>query len=186
MLVVISSGRILVGTMDLLYSHTKQIRCLEFACDDWAIKKFLRVDSGSLPVLHTLTVNGTMGCSREDRDTMDPSNPPLFSNAVNRKAFHFHSDLCRPPFINRFALPSLQLGSFDLLAARHGNFRPSQLLNFLGVSPMLQRVHIRIIGRIPLTTSLRTESSSFGVLKPSPWSQPMAGAIPSLQFTSCP
>ena len=169
MLDVIASGRIPVGIMDLLSSHTKQIQCLEFACDGLAdIKKFLQVDSGPLPLLHTLTVKGTMGSSREDRDAIDSSNPPLLSNVVNLKAFYFHSDLCQPPFINHSAFPSLQLTSFDLLAARGGNFRPSQLLNFIGASPMLQTVHIKIIGYIPLTTSLRTESSSLEVLKPSP------------------
>ena len=91
--------------MDLLSSPTKQPWRLEFAWDGWAnIKKFLQVDSGPLPLLHILTVEGTMGSSREDRNTMDPSNPPLLSNVVNLKAFHFHSDLCRPSFINLFVL----------------------------------------------------------------------------------
>ena len=151
MLDVIAGGRIRAGTMDLLSSHTKQIRRLEFTHDSWAnIKRFLQVNSGPLPLLHTLTVDGTVGNRLEEPDSMDPSQPPLLSNAINLKAFHFHSDLYRPPFISHFVFPSLRHVSFDLLATRHGNFRPSQLLNFLAASPMLRTVHIKIIGRMSL------------------------------------
>ena len=104
MLDVLASGRTRAGTMDPLSSHTKQIRRLEFAWDGWAnIKKFLQVDSGPLPLLRTLTVNGTVEGSREDRDTIDLPNPPLLSTP----SIYFHSDLYRPPFHSSITSPCL-------------------------------------------------------------------------------
>ena len=142
MLDVLASGRTRAGTMDPLSSHTKQIRRLEFAWDGWAnIKSFCK----SIP----------------DRFRFCAPSPSMAPwKAAGKTATRWIFPIL--PFFQRRQFTStrtctghhsihqsLRLVSVHLMAARSGNFRPSQLLNFLDTSPMLQTVHIKFIGRIP-------------------------------------
>ena len=145
---VIASRGVPVGTMALLSPHTKQIRRLEFLRDGRANgKMFLQVDSGPLPLLHTLTINTLGEVGPEDRDMVTPS-PSFFSNAVNLEAFRFHSSSSRSPSVNHFVFPNL--ASFDLSLTAVERFHALQLLEFLKASPMLRTVRMGINGRISL------------------------------------
>ena len=58
-----------------------------------------------------------------------------------------HSE--RFPFLNRFVFPNLT--TFELSATpRAERFRASELLDFLGASPALRTVHMKIIGDLVL------------------------------------
>ena len=141
---VIAECGVPIGTMALLSPYTKQIRRLEFSLDGRAnFKRFLQVNPGPLPLLHTLTIN-TEGDS-EDLDSATPS-PSLFSNATNLKFFRFHSTSDLWPFVNSFTFPTLV--SFDLSLFAPNEFRASRLLEFLEASPMLRTIRMDITGSI--------------------------------------
>ena len=144
---VIASCGVPVDTMALLSPHTKQIRRLEFLRDGRANSKmFLQVDSGPLPLLHTLTINAIGEIGSQDPITVTPS-PPFFSNAMNLRVFRFQSSSSRPS-LSHFVFPNIV--SFDLWLTAVDQFPASQLLEFLKASPMLQTVRMEIDGRISL------------------------------------
>jgi hypothetical protein len=137
-----------VRTMALLSPHTKRIKRLAFECNEWTdIQRFSEVNSGPLPLLHTLTINTTMEDDLHGFD-MTPPSPPLLSNAVNLKAISLYSHSEWSPFLSHFVFPNLT--SLDLIAEPFDEFRASQLLDFLAASPMLRTVHIKITSDISL------------------------------------
>ena len=128
------------GTMNLLSSHMKQIRCLNFA--EWqGIQKFSEITSEPLPLLHALAIN-VIEKPLDDDSTLPPQ--PLLNNAVNLEVFRLHSEsfLSPSPSLNQFFFPNLV--SFDF-STRPWEFHSRQLLDFLEASPMLRTVHMKII-----------------------------------------
>ncbi|KAF9783846.1 hypothetical protein BJ322DRAFT_882676 [Thelephora terrestris] len=138
-----------VSTAILLPSHTKQIKCLDILPNDWEdIQRFSEAFSGPLPLLHTLTISTTEEQSPGDTNMMAPPSTPLFTNAVNLRAFRFSSKSEWSPSFSQFFFPNLV--SFDLSAAPWDEFHALQLLDFLQASPMLRRVHMDIVAHISL------------------------------------
>jgi hypothetical protein len=136
-----------IGAITLLPPHTKQIRYLHFACDYWAsIQKFSEVNSGPLPLLTTLRISAINEINLEGPDHMTPPSLPLFSNAVNLKEFFLNSG--GSPFLSHFRFPNLT--TFELSTMPEGDFRVSQLLDFLEGSPMLRMVDVKITADIAL------------------------------------
>ena len=126
-----------IGATALLPPHIKRIRSLNFLRNTWVdIRKFSEFDSGPLPLLHTLKIN-TTGVSTT-------SSLPLFSNAVNLRAFQLHLNSSRP--LNLFIFPNI--ASFELSMESWGESRALHLLDFLEASPKLQTMRIRIHGLI--------------------------------------
>ena len=124
-----------IGMVALLSSFTEQIRSFHFLCSRWEeIQSVSEIISGSLPLLHTLTIDITEEDGLDDFKITPPSLPP-FSNAVNLEALHFHSTSDRSPFVLHLVLPNLV--SFDLLIGHWGGFPAFLLFDFLEGSPML-------------------------------------------------
>ena len=127
--------------MTLLSSRTEQIRHLSFAGNEWAdIKRFLEINPGPLPLLHTLEIGPTM----EDlRGFFDPPTTPsshLFGSAVDLKVFRFHCMSDWSPFLHHFFFPNL--ASFEFSTIGFHPTRGSELLNFLESSPTLRTVRM--------------------------------------------
>ena len=137
-----------VGTVTLLSPHTRQIRSLNFAHNYWAdIRWFSQVNSGPLPLLHTLKIDAVMEFRWARLPyPMTPRSLPLFNNAVNLKRLILQSQ--EWPFSNHFVFPNIT--TFELSTMPPGEVQASELLNFLEASPMLQTVYMRIITGILL------------------------------------
>ena len=103
----------------------------------------LTFSSGPLPLLRTLSIN-VAGISTNDFDVLNPPLPTLFSNAMNLQELRLRSE--GSPFLNHFAFPNLTV--FELSVAPARELRASQPFDFLGASPMLQAVRIKIDGDI--------------------------------------
>jgi len=147
-LYITTSWENLDGTVTLFSPHTAQIRYLSFKHNIWKdIQRFSEVNSGPLPLLHTLRISVVDEWNLERPDVMTPPSLPLFAGAVNLKEFVLQSE--RFPFLHHFVFPNLT--TFELSTKPTGEeFRASQLLDFLGASPMLQTVHMKIIDDILL------------------------------------
>ena len=113
---------------------------------------FSALNSGPLPLLHTLIINA-VGIGRGDL-----SRPPLslFNNVINAQEFRLHSKRSLP--LDHFALPSL---TFELSVAPAEELRASQSLDFLETSPMLRAPRVKIDGDIS-----RRRPSGKGYLPP--------------------
>ena len=130
-----------ISVITLLPPHAKKIKSLRFEFNYWAdIRKFLEINPGPLPLLHTLEINFIEEISS---DAMIPPSL-LFSNAVDLREFQLGST--GSPFLNSFVF--LNLTSFRLSITQVGGFRASQLLDFLEASLMLQVVNVEIVGDI--------------------------------------
>jgi hypothetical protein len=136
--------RVPVDTMTLLSLHTKQFKRLCFARNQLAdILRFSEVNSGPLPLLHTLEIVAAQGDSPEDSDAITHPSPLLFDNAPNMKVFRLHSDsVLWTPSFGPFVFPNLV--SFDFSATPVVVFLASGLLDFLEGSPMLRTVDIKL------------------------------------------
>ena len=137
------------GAVILLPPHNQQIRYLEFKWGYWKdIQRFSEVNSGPLPLLHTLKIRALNETNLDGQpDVMTPPLLPLFTGAVNLKVFVLHSE--RFPFLNHFVFPNLT--AFELSAAPgRERFRASELLNFLEASPMLRTAQMKIIADLVL------------------------------------
>ena len=136
-----------VSTMALLSSRSRQIRSLHFECEEWSVVRwFLAADHGSLPLLHTITVDITEGYDAGFDET--PPSLPYFGDAVDLRMFRFHLHAMWSPLLNHFAFP--RLVSFDFSVCTAGEFSISQLLDFLEASPILRTVHITIDAELSL------------------------------------
>ena len=125
-------------SMAVLSPHVQQIKYLEFNLTRWKdIRKFSEVNSGPLPLLHTLTI------FPEDRKGPVAISPPshLFSNATNLEEFTFNS--FRSPSLNHFVFPRLTTFRMRILEVTRTG--ASELFDFLKASPTLRTVDIRII-----------------------------------------
>ena len=145
---IIVDHEIPVGTVALLSPLAEQIRCFDFLRCEWTeIQSVSEVISGSLRLLHTLTVDFAAGNGpdRLDQDGFEipPPSPLPFSKAVNLKAFRFHSACYHSPFILRLVFPSLV--SFDLSTEHWGEFPALRLFDFLEGSPMLEIVKMQVL-----------------------------------------
>ena len=134
------------GSTDIitpLSSRAQQIRSLNFMYNYWKdIQIFSDAVSGSLPLLRTLEINIVQKFWTPD--LFYPSSP-LFSNAVNLKQFTLRSR--RLPFLGDFVFPNLT--TFELsIVPLSDEFQASELFKFLEASPMLQTVHMKIIGNM--------------------------------------
>ena len=138
---IVSIGSPPVGVITLLPPHTKQIRSLDFSWQSWAdIRRFSELNSGPLPLLHTLR----MYYIRPDSSDATIPPFPLFSSAVNLQEFRLDSRC--PPLLNHFVFPNLT--SFELSVEQVEGFRASQILDFLEASPILEKVYIRLIADV--------------------------------------
>ena len=142
---IIVDREVPVGTVALLSSLTKQIRSFDLLCRGWAGTQ--SVISGSLPLLHTLTIDFNERDGPDDFGII-PSSPLPFSNAVNLKMLLFHSTWDQSPFILRLGFPNLI--SFDLSTEHWGEFPALRLFDFLEGSPMLQIVKMQVLVDISL------------------------------------
>jgi hypothetical protein len=135
--------RVPVNAIALLSPHTKQFRCLRFTRNQSKdIQRFSDINSGPLPLLHTLEIIVTRVGTPRSFGTTRHSSPLLFGNAPNVKVFRFHSSFATSPSFHRFVFPNLVF--FDFSATLLYPFSALELLNFLEASPMLQTVQIKI------------------------------------------
>jgi len=136
-----------VGTVMLLQPHTEQIADIEFPNNRWTdIQRFSEINSGPLPLLHTLSIRVVRGIDSDDPDLMTSSSHSLFTGAVGLKEFRLHS--WGSPFLSHFIFPNLT--SFELSVESEEQFRGSQLLDFLEASPMLQVAYMKIVAILSL------------------------------------
>ena len=134
-----------VSVITLLPPHNKQITCLYFEGSYWVdIQRFSEIDFGPFLLLRTLLINAVKELNPDSPSAMTSPSLPLFGNAVNLEEFSFHSE--GSPSLSHFVFPSLT--AFELSATQAEGFRVSQLLDFLEASPMLQKVHMKIISDI--------------------------------------
>ena len=137
------SIRIPVNVMVLLSSRTAQLRHLHLSYNTWEdVQSFSKVNSGPLPLLHTLEIFTANSDIPEDSGAVIP----LFRNAVNLEVFRLHSDSELQPFLSHFVFPNLTL--FDFSVGLLESLHASQLLDFLETSSMLRTVHMKIDGDI--------------------------------------
>jgi len=136
-----------VSAIMLLPPHNKQIKCLYFEYSYWPdIQRFSEIDSGPFPLIRILLINAVKELNPGSPPVMTPPSLPLFGNAVNLDELSLHSE--GSPSLNHFVFPSLT--AFELSATPAEGFRVSQLPDFLQASPMLQKVHMKIISDILL------------------------------------
>jgi len=145
---VVTNTRSPIGTIRLLSPHASQIRYLNFIQGRWTdVRRFSEVNSGPLPLLHTLEINSDMEFGLLGLDDPTPPSLPLFNNAVNLKRFILRSRIS--PFLNHFVFPNITMFEFSI-ASEGEEFRALELLNFLEASPVLQKVGMRIMTIISL------------------------------------
>ena len=139
-----------VGTATLLSPHTRQIRSLDLAYNEWAdIQWFSEVNSGSLPLLRSLKINVADDLMLLINQSYSMPSPPLslFSNAVNLDQFALR--LRRSSSLNPFVFPNLTTFRLSTMTGWH-KFKVLDLLNFLEASPMLRTVELEIFASILL------------------------------------
>ena len=135
--------------MKLLSPHTERIGSLYFLFTKWVeVQEFSEINSGPLPLLHTLEISVVEESELGSFDTIKTPSLPLFSNATRLKEFYFYSDTKRSPPINHFIFPNLVLFDFSIQPSEV--FHASSLLDFLEASPTLRTIHVRITADISL------------------------------------
>jgi hypothetical protein len=138
---VVAIRRAPLDTGTLLSHHTRQIRHLSFPYNGWTdILTSSEVNSRPLPLLRTLHIR--IAAPHNLPGMLTVPSPPLFSGAVDLKAFAFHSQSTR--LLNRFAFPNLT--TFKLTTCPTLEFNVSDLLSFLQASPALRTVKVEIRG----------------------------------------
>jgi hypothetical protein len=132
-------------TLRLLSSCAERVKYLDFPYEIWGD---LRAYSGPFPHLHTLRIVADAKDSTEGPHVITPPSPFPFNNVVNLQVscVHLHIDLSQFPRL--YAFP--KLASLDLCTTLLEEFHASQLFDFLEASPLLQRVHLKIIATISL------------------------------------
>ena len=135
-----------IRDVQLLPPHAQQIRSISFVYTHWEdVQQFFRINSGPLPLLHTLTLEGV-----EDvvLDPTDPITPPLntfFSIAINVKAFALQS-LRGYPLLRHFSFQNLTAFEFTAIPLENA-YHPLELLDFLEASPTLRTVSVLIMAQ---------------------------------------
>ena len=120
------------------------MRSLDFSYNHWVDNlRSPELDCGPLP-LRTLRIIVIEDISLDSSETTIPPLLPSFGSAMNLQELRLLSKSSPP-------LHHITLTSFDLSAAPTEGFRDvSQLLYFLEALPVLQTVHLKIIGDISL------------------------------------
>ena len=133
-----------IPNLTLLYPSAQRTRNLIAKGGSWSnILDVSAVFSGSLPLLHTLNIEDS-GFLNDPPFSSVPTFS-LFEGAVNLKEFIWSTS--RPFSLPRFVFPNLT--TFHLCAWKGPKaFSVSLLLNFLGASPSLQDIVIKINGVI--------------------------------------
>ena len=135
--------------LTLLSSHAKRFRRLCFSGrNSYDIQRFFKVNSGPLPLLHTLEISTGGGVGLGRSNVITPPSTLLFNNTPNLKDFGFRSDSDWSPSLGCFAFPNLT--SFRMSVEPDKFFSASQLLDFLEGSPLLRTVHMEITADISL------------------------------------
>jgi len=135
-----------VGTIALLPPRTTQIERIHFEDRHWGeIQRFSEINSGPLPLLHTLRIDVAGEFHMDGPNTTTPPSLPLFRNALNLKNLMLYSE--GSPFLSHFVFPNLT--TLELLVTPEEGFNASQLLNFLEASPMLRTVYVKVVADIP-------------------------------------
>ena len=126
----------------LLSARSQQFRSLDFIHDRWSsVRQFSEISSGPLPLLHDLKIN----IVDDDSEDRTPPSSPLFTGAVNLKAFSLVVE--GQPCFDRFAFPTLTTFNLTVTPTEGESFHTSQMLDFLGATPTLQTVRIVIRGQ---------------------------------------
>ena len=112
------------------------------------IQKLSEIDSGPLPLLHTLDIHGPEESDLEDFNAMTPPSLPHFGNAMYLKSFHFYSETNPTQPINHFIFPNIVSLEFSVKPSE--GFHAPQLLDFLEASPMLRTIELCIAVDISL------------------------------------
>ena len=93
-----------INAVTQLARYTEQIRRLEFTFDFWAdVERFLEVNSGPLPLLHTLELNIEFSLEGWS-DVISPLSLPSFARATNVRKFFLSSEVPLP--FHHFAFPT--------------------------------------------------------------------------------
>jgi hypothetical protein len=103
--------------------------------------RFCGSQSHTSSVPRVLNVNIESGSGMPDFPSL-----PIFSNPANMRVFRYHSNTIWSPSFSHFVFPHLV--SFELTAMPVHNLLASQLLDFLGASPTLRTVDVKIIAGI--------------------------------------
>ena len=142
---IITDGHIPVSTILLFPPHAQQITSICFGLTDWEdILQFFQINSGSLPLLHTLTIAGVDDGDRDHANPVTSPPTPLLSNAVNVKDFTLRCFDWRP-YLRHFSFPNLTTFEFCASLVESPAYRALELLDFLEASPALQTVSLNII-----------------------------------------
>lgn len=126
----------------LLSPYSQKIRYLTFTSNHWEdVIKFSAINSGRLPLLHTLEIMELGVQPGGGQNPIPPPSTQILDNAANRvqefilRSIGFKSLRC-------FAFPHLTVLN---LSARPGpKSNASDLFNFLKASPKLERVKLRL------------------------------------------
>ena len=136
---IITECNIPIGTITRLSPYARQIRDIQLLNSYWGdIKAFSEINSGPLPLLHTLEIN-SYG-SDSTRGAMAPLSSPLFGGALNLERLVLNLDMHQ--CLNHFVFPNLT--TFELLIQFNDTFDISDLLSFLKTSPLLRSVNLNI------------------------------------------
>ena len=137
------------GTITLISSRAQQIAHLEFVGNYWQdILAFSELNSGQLPLLHTLKINSYDFGPDGQHSVEIPPSLRLFKGSINLQQFILHS--WKLSSLSHFVFPNLT--TFKLLPSPAENCNASCLFNFLEASPMLQTVEMNITTRIELSS----------------------------------
>ena len=133
------------GIMPLLSSHTKQFRSLSFTGNSLRdIQMFSDANYGPLPLLRALEISHLERYGPGGLAITSPS-VPFFNNATNLKTFSFCSNAGWSPSLGYFAFPNLTSFRLSVKLDPGYGFSALQLLDFLGASPMLRTVDMKIV-----------------------------------------
>ena len=137
------------GIITLISPRARQITYLEFVDSSWQeILAFSELNSGQLPLLHTLQINAfDTFDSHSQRNVEIPPSLRLFKGSIDLQQF----ELCSSSFtsLSYFTFPNLT--TFILPPFPTGDFNASYLFNFLKASPLLQTVVMNIAAKIDLS-----------------------------------
>ena len=135
-----------ISTIALLAPHTAQIEYIHFGYSHWRdIQRVSEVNSGPLPLLHTLKIDAVKESHLDSPNTMTPPTLSIFPNAVNLKGLVLSSE--GSPFLNHFVFPNLTTLELSATPAGEG-LHALHLLDFLEASPMLRVVYMEVVANI--------------------------------------
>ena len=135
-----------LSTIARLSHHARRIKHLDFPKNLWSqILMFSQVDSGSLPLLRTLSMH-VITSKFGQLNLLDIPSPSLFSSAVNLKEFTLNTQ--QAGLLKHFVFPNLT--TLKLSAPKMDELNTSHLFNFLKASPTLRTVNLTIDGGMML------------------------------------